>query len=125
MDSIYDIAIRVASVSTMAARKKKPAKVNKPARKVSKPKKNVDFVDPTTEYSCQLELSLSVDFEGNVSQKQLLDKLKRELMASIETGIKVTARDMRIQASNVSVRPLKFEVSALDQTEIDELDADF
>lgn len=95
---IGKIASRVASVSVEAARKK-------PARRAKPRGRSRTILESRTEYACRLDLHISVSFEGEVSKAALLKKLQREIQASTETAVKLTARDLRLEPSDVSIRP--------------------
>lgn len=118
-----NLATRVASRNIEARRRAKP--VPKRQRKVSKPAKpsRDQLLSPETEYSCQVEISLSADFEGNVARQQLIRKLKSEIVAAIKAGVTTVAREFRIQATGVLVKPLKVEIAVNDQSSIED-DAD-
>lgn len=82
-----------------------------------------DFLQSHPEFSCQAELSISVDFEGTVDRNRLLGKLKDELMAAIQTAVTATARGLGVRATGVLVQPIEFDMAVNDSTDIsDEMD---
>ena len=137
------LATRVASVSVEAGRKKKTKKKTrskkttrtrskakpKPKKtKTSKPKKPVnpepiedpeeiaagDMTDPKTEYSCQIQMSVTADFEGDptttsVNKSQLVKKLKTEIVNQIRAGVGITAREYGLQATQITIPPINVE----------------
>ena len=126
------MAVRVASINIEARKKakktKKPAKkqrrVSQPHPKPRSKPQSKNVLTPATEYSCQVELSLTADFEGNVSKSNLLKKLQTELVAAIQTGVKMVARDFAIQATGITVRPLNINCAVTDQMSIEDNDED-
>lgn len=126
---------RLASNSHLALRKSRKKKTYKPKKKTSKPKKNSlkkkrtsrpkervlfdpdqvsvdieeDMLRPLVEYSCRMELSLSVDFEGQVPKDRLIKKLKSEMMASIKAAVNIVSRDFSLETTGVKVQPIKLE----------------
>lgn len=127
-----DMAVRVASSSVEAARKrkKKPVRRKKkpvrrktaPARKrkrTSRPVKTDAILSPSTEYACQIELSMDATFEGNnVSKQQLLRKMKSELVSAIKESATRVAREFDLESKGVRVQPLKFECAVDDQSDL-------
>ncbi len=75
---------------------------------------------PTTEYSCHVELSFSVDFEGKVAKDVLMKKLRNELIASLESSAVRVAKELRLQATGVLVKPVEMHVAVNDQMSVDE-----
>jgi len=55
--------------------------------------------------NCSVEISLSVDLNGNVSEGVLSKKIKSEILSSIESAITITAKEFQLEASNISVKP--------------------
>lgn len=112
--------IRIAA--RVAARKKKPAaKPSRPER-TSKPKAGPpaekDFLKAHPEFACQAELSISVDFEGVADRSRILEKLKDELMAAIQTAVTTTARGLGVRATGVLVQPIEFDMAVVDPSDI-------
>lgn len=66
---------------------------------------------PQTEYSLQLDLSLSADFEGSVDKQALINKFKADLTAAIKSGMAVTARELKLTPVGARVKPIKIECS--------------
>jgi hypothetical protein len=106
------LAGRVAGRSIEAARK--PRRL----RRTSKPRK--EMLSPSTEFSCQVDISLSADFEGSVAESALKKKLKNELVAAIKAGIVSTARGFNLQATGVLVKPLRIDCAVNDQSSIED-----
>ncbi len=123
-DSISEPDDLILRVAARMSRKKKPTP-KKPAQRV-KPSKTVkvdDFTKPVTEYSCSVDISLTADFEGMVEQSQLLRKLKAELIASLEAGVKSTARAYGLKPSALQVRPIRVDCAVADNSSMsDELE---
>jgi hypothetical protein len=119
-----NISVRIASASLEAARKKKPTirktkeKSKKKTRKVTQeqhlmtPPKGT-MLDPLAEYSCQVQMLFDASFSGNVSQQQLMEKLKDELIAAVRTAAIRTAADLQITSEGVHIYPIHLE-SAID-----------
>lgn len=120
-----DTISRIAS--RLAGRKKaKPSKSKKPVRG-AKPRAKAppipdDVTMPVTEYSCQMEFAITADFEGSVDRASLLAKLKREVVSSIEAGVKSAARAYGLQPTAVKVRPLRLDCAVSDDASADEYD---
>lgn len=116
------VALRVASISVEAARKK--GRKRKPLRQPLRDRGYVGrgILDPLTEYSCHVELSLSADFEGSVSQKLLMKKFRSELGAAIRAAASITAKDLRLDPPTVKVQPIRFECATNDQVALEESD---
>lgn len=74
-----------------------------------------DILIPPIEHSCQIELALSVNFEGDIEKKRLMNKLKNELSASIRAAITIVSRDFSLKAKEVEVRPVKVECAVHDE----------
>lgn len=115
------LARRMASSNIEAAKKKskksKKSKVSKP-KKVKKvpldlePEEEVmtdDMLEPKTEYSCQLQLSITADFEGEVDKNKLLRKLKNETINAIKTSVGITATEYGLDATKITVQPINVE----------------
>jgi len=66
---------------------------------------------PQTEYSLQLDLSLTADFEGNVDRQALTKKFKDEVVAAIKSGMSITARELDLSPVGVRVKPISIECS--------------
>lgn len=136
--SLLKIAGNIASVDIRVA-KKGPSKKKAPKRKVSKRKpakkkparsalrSQQDIVEhdisvPKTEYSVQMDITLSVEFEGNAEKNSLLSKLKKDLISAIESGVTATARSLDLAPSNLRVKPLKANFTANDPISLEEED---
>jgi hypothetical protein len=78
------------------------------------------LTSPSTEYSARVELVFSVDFEGQVAKDILIKKLEDEVVAALESSIKITSRDLELRTGRVLVKPLKFSVAINDQSSFDE-----
>lgn len=99
-------------------KKRKPRRVSQPTRDLM----IQDMSVPQTEYSVSMDVSLSVIFEGHTDKSVLLEKLKKDVIASIETGVSTTARSCDLAASNLRVKPLKADVAVNDTLSLDEDD---
>lgn len=120
---------RTSSFGTVITARKK----RKPRQRKAKPKAPVpppitslreNVLKPETEFSCQCELALSVDFEGMMPKGSLSNKLRAELTAAIKQAITITAGDMGLQATSLNIQPIKFDVAINDQSDI-ETEGDF
>lgn len=98
---IDSIASRLASINVEAARRKTRSKPK--ARR--KPGKSKSVLAPPTEWACRVELSVEVSFEGDTAKAALVKKLKTEIAAMVESAVKITARDLKLEPSDVRVRP--------------------
>jgi len=114
--NLSQAALQVAFSSVEAARRskrrKKPRKTRDDRSSVSLLEE--DMTDPVTEYSCQIELSVSTDFEGRVEKQRLIRKLKAEITASLRAGMEIVARDLGMQSTGVEVRPVRVECAVSD-----------
>lgn len=121
--SLERVASTVASMSVEAARRRtqkrkkraKPAKRKPRVETTSAPVEEADMTAPVTEYSCQVELSLSADFEGTIDKQRLIRKLRTELSASIRAAMAIVARDFGMRSTGVDVRPVRVECAVNDQ----------
>lgn len=86
--------------------------------RTSKPKKSV--LRPETEYSVNVDLSLSADFEGTTSKNKLLKKFQSELFAAIKESVATTARELGLQSTGVMVKPIEVGVAVTDMTSSDD-----
>ncbi len=75
---------------------------------------------PATEYSCHVELSFSVDFEGKVAKDTLVKKLRREIMSALESSATIVAQELQLQATGIMVKPVQMNVAVNDQISVDE-----
>lgn len=100
------VAAKLARVASRIARRKKRIK---PPPRVSKPIVTQDMLVPSTEYSCQVDMNLTADFEGAVSKQKLLKKLRTELIASIKAGVSTTALEFGLEATGIHVKPIRVE----------------
>ena len=148
--NLEEIAVRVAAENITAARRKKKTKktVSRPSKKAMRRKspqekntkkkspKNTakpsrreverqDITRPKTEYSANMDITLSVDFEGNVAKQALIAKLKSEVVAAIESGVTSVARSFDLEPSNLRIKPLKVDFVVNDTKSLDEDDLDF
>lgn len=131
---ILRIAARIAG-APVAARKprdkgrgKKPAKVSRAPKPAPEPElpepPDLDLLTPQTEFSVRTEISIAVDFEGDVTKQALTKKLRAELLAAVKQAVKITADELQAAPSVVSVQPIRFEVAVNDQRDVDdEMDA--
>jgi hypothetical protein len=83
-----------------------------------------DSLRPETEFSCQIEFTIIADFEGRSSKEKLINKIKSELKASIETGLTNVSRELDLQSTNAVVRPMRVECAVNDMMDVDD-DAEF
>jgi hypothetical protein len=90
------LASRLASVNVEAARRKTRTK---------RKKKEKSVVQTPTEWACRVEMSVEVSFEGDTAKAALVKKLKSEIAAMVESAVKITARDLKLEPSNVRIRP--------------------
>jgi len=117
------LAERIASVSVEAARRKKDTKNTKKPKRVSKPK--ADFTTPRTEYSAHIDLSITVDFEGNAAKEALEKKIQSELIAAIQNGMTIVAEEFDLQSTVARVKAVNMELAVNDQAAIeDDIDTD-
>ncbi len=81
-----------------------------------------NILKSATEYSCHMEISLSSDFEGDVSKGDLIKKVKTEVIAAIKTGMEQVARDLGISGTGIVVKPLKVDcvINGIDVDDGDE-----
>ena len=107
--NIDDVALRVASFDIEAGKKKKNALKKKPAKIEES---DTDMTSEVSEYSCQLELAVSIDFEGNCSKQALKTKLKNEFMSSLKVSAALAARDLGLKLVDVKVKPVKIDCAA-------------
>ena len=75
---------------------------------------------PGVESSVRMDISFSADFEGNISKEELTKKIESEVMAALESSIKIVSRELRLRPGRVLVKPLHIEVAMNDQASIDE-----
>lgn len=61
--------------------------------------------------NCTTEFSISVNFEGSVSNPSLVKKLESEFLAAIESAIQITAREMQLKATELKIKPLSVEIA--------------
>ena len=119
----HGLAIRVA-FSQEAARRKPKRKVNPKRKPVAKPKKRPvqNILAPQTEYSCQLDVSITADFEGNTTKSKLTKVLKSQVVKAIQAGVVTTSRELGIQATNILIKPLDIQVAVNDSASIEDDD---
>jgi hypothetical protein len=75
---------------------------------------------PGTESSIRVDIAFSADFEGPVSKKVLTKKMNDEIIAALESAIKIVSRDLRLHPGQVRVKPLRLEVAMNDQASLGE-----
>jgi len=107
------------------AKAKKPAKtsLHKPAPEPEVPEVMADVLDPGVEYSFNVSLSLSVDFEGDASEispERLRKKLKAEVVAALKGAALITANDFGLRADRILINPVSVESALNDQTSVGE-----
>lgn len=114
----------------VAKRISKPKKQKKPLKTPSKktplpeiPEIQENVLDPGIEYSFKVDLSLTVDFEGNgveVSESRLRNKLKNELMAAVKGAVLMAADDFQLRADGIVISPMTISSALNDQTSVGE-----
>lgn len=67
------------------------------------------ILSPETEYSIQVDLSITADFEGSVDRQSLTKKFKDELVAAIKSSMSITARELNLTATGARVKPVKID----------------
>lgn len=80
-----------------------------------------NILDPGVEYSFKIDLSLTVDFEGDaidISESRLRRKLKAEILAAMKGAALITANDFGLRASNIKISPVSVGSAMNDQTSI-------
>lgn len=128
-DFSYQEDVRVAlrknrSKKKKTSKKKKPTSKKKKTskkRRVSEPEEKLfdpdqysvdieeNMLRPKVEYSCRMEFSISVDFEGQVPKERLVKKLKSEMVAAMKAGVNIVSRDFSLENTGVKVQPIKVE----------------
>lgn len=99
-----------------------PIEDEQPSREAPEPSAT-DLLSANTEFSVRAEVSLSVDFEGSVSQSKLKKKFRNELMAAIKEAVTITANSLQVSPSTVVVQPIMFDVAVNDNIDLqDEID---
>ena len=116
--NLLRIASHVASMNIEAARKKKPKTSVKSKKPKSKREKEILHQDP--EFACRVEIDLVADFEGEGSKAALLKKLKSEITASLTSAMQITARDLKLELKNITVRPVSLDCAVTEGTSEDE-----
>ena len=115
------LAQRIASNIEAARKRKKPDDKAKKPRRKTKP----DFVTPKTEYSAHIDLSITVEFEGDVAKEALEKKIQSELIAAIQNGMTIVADEFDLQSATAHVKPIRMELAVNDQAAIeDDMDTD-
>ena len=109
--------LRIAARLVEARRKpaREPRRVAEPEVRTAPPE---NILKPATEYSCSMEISLSVDFEGDVAKTSLIKKMKSEIIASLKTGMEQVAKDLGIRGTGAVIQPLKVECAVNDQADM-------
>jgi hypothetical protein len=64
---------------------------------------------PQTEYSIQLDLALTADFEGSTDRQGLVKKFKDELVAALKSSMSITARELGLTATGARVQPINID----------------
>lgn len=113
---IARIAARVAAGPAVAARKKPKRKVAKPSRP------SADVLRPDTEYSVNVEISLSADFEGASSKSKVLKKFQSELFAAVKEAVATTAKELGLRSTGLVMKPIEVGVAVTDVSGDDEDD---
>lgn len=90
------------------------------ARGSRKPARQRDSLELPTEYSCQVDISLTADFEGDVARNHLLKKLESEILAAIKAGVASTAKAYGLQATNILLKPVRIECAVNDPSSANE-----
>lgn len=67
----------------------------------------------SSQVNCSVEILLSVYFKGNVSDSVLSKKIKSEMFSSIESAITITAKELQIEASDISVKPPVVKITSI------------
>src|SRR5512136_613724 len=118
------LAERIAFTNIESARRRKKREdeeKSKPKHKrerVSQPK--ADFVAPKTEYSAHIDLSITVNFEGDVAKDIIEKKIQNELIAAIQNGMTIVAEEFGLQSTTARVKPIKMELAINDQAAIED-----
>lgn len=86
--------------------------------KVAIDEEETGILAPQTEYSLQLDLSLSADFEGSVDKQALINKFKADLTAAIRSAMSTTAKELKLTPTGARVQPINIEC-AVTETEPD------
>lgn len=110
-------------VARRVSDKAKPKKRKSPAPEPEVPEVNSNVLDPGVEYSFKVDLSFSIDFEGDVSEvssDKLRKKLKAEILAALKGAALMSASDFGLQASNIRINPIVVSAAVNDQTSVDE-----
>jgi len=98
-------------IAARVAARKKP-------KKPSKRQKEILVEEP--QFACRVEIDLVADFEGEGSKSALLKKLKAEISASLKAAMGITARDLRLELKQVTVRPVSLDCAVTQGTPEDE-----
>jgi len=118
--------IRVARrVSDKVKKPKKPSKTPAPRRapEPEVPEVSFDVENPGVEYSFKVDLSFTVDFEGDVSEipeAKLRRKLKAEILAAMKGAALMSAADFGLRANNIRINPIIVSSAINDQMSVDE-----
>jgi hypothetical protein len=67
------------------------------------------FLSPVTEYSVQIDLSITADFEGKTTQTDLVKKFKEEMINAIRNGMALTASGLGLTAVRAKVKPIDIQ----------------
>lgn len=111
--------LRIAAQVVMAGKKKKDGDRPK-NKKVSRAPRQENVLQPQTEYSCFMDISLTADFEGVVGQASLSKAIKNEVIAAIKEGMQQVARNLELRGTGIVVQPLKLEIAINDQADMDD-----
>jgi hypothetical protein len=80
-----------------------------------------DGLDGGTEYSSRIFFDMTVDFEGNVPQSELVATIKKNIRESLQKGMQEAANQLQLSAVSVKVMPIKMELSVIDESEYEPL----
>jgi len=117
------VARRVSDKTKTKAKKPAKTSLRKPAPEPEVPEVMADVLDPGVEYSFNVSLSLSVDFEGDASEispERLRKKLKAEVVAALKGAALITANDFGLRADRILINPVSVESALNDQTSVGE-----
>ena len=67
------------------------------------------FLSPVTEYSVQIDLSITADFEGQTTQTDLVKKFKEEMVNAVRNGMALTASGLGLTAVGARVKPIDIQ----------------
>ncbi len=76
----------------------------------------MDILAGTTEYSCNIELNITANFEGAVSKTELIKKIKDELKSAITASMQVVSKDLNLESTDAKVQPIRLDCSVVDDS---------